>query len=93
MTTVVIQIGNSDNKLTQSEWSNFVKAMKLTIENVCQRTHFFGGSTTFDPWQNVCWVIEMRDDGLDKLKTDMINIRKFYDQDSIAVVFGNVEFI
>jgi len=93
MITMVVLIGNSDNKLTQSEWAHYVEAMRLVIERACYIVHFFGGSSTYAPWQNVCWTIEINIANVDILKFDITNIRRSYKQDSVAVMTGVTEFI
>lgn len=40
MKTATIQIGNSDDKLTQSEWSDFVSAIKDAVQRFSERIHF-----------------------------------------------------
>lgn len=90
---MVILIGNSDNKLTQNEWAHYVEAMRLAIERICHIVHFFGGSSTYAPWQNVCWTIEIDLDNVGALKFDIMNIRRSYKQDSVAVMTGVTEFI
>jgi len=52
--TVVIQIGNSDDKLTQLEWAKFVNDIKHLVNNHAKEVHFFGGSSNWENWQNTC---------------------------------------
>ena len=91
--TVTISIGNCDNKLTQEEWSTFVFWVKNEIESKHAIVHFFGGSASWDRFQNVTWVIEMREDSLQTLKDTLISIRKHYKQDSVAWTEGTTLFI
>ena len=42
--TVTIQIGNSDNKLTQEEWADFVSAVSNAVSESEARVHFFAPS-------------------------------------------------
>jgi hypothetical protein len=71
MTTVVIQIGNSDNKLTQSEWADFVGTVHDAVMCLAGEIHFSGGSTWSAPWQNACWVCLANQDGIHSLKEAM----------------------
>lgn len=87
---VVIQIGNSDNKLTQQEWSNFVNETDNVLRYFGQ-FHFNGGSNSYQPWQNYCWVIECNE--IVKLERELRKLVKKYKQDSIAVITGEVNFI
>lgn len=85
--TLIIQIGNSDNKLTQVEWSNFVRDIKECLSGFIM--HFSGGSANNEPYQNYCFIIECSAFPEDSIKT----IRERYKQDSVAVTFGKTKFI
>jgi phage terminase large subunit-like protein len=91
--TAVIQIGNSDNKLTQNNWAHFVASMRSEIERNVYRIHFQGGSDWDAPWQNACWVCEVRSHQIEPLRAAVAKCRGLYQQDSAAVVFGETEFI
>ncbi len=91
MNTVTIQIGNTDDKLTQKEWSDFVLAVDTEIQSLAKEVHFFGGSVNYSPWQNVCWVITI--EKLHFLKDALQAIRMMYKQDSVAMTVGTTEFI
>ncbi len=86
-----IQIGNSDNKLTQQEWSKFVAECKIVIGEFCAITYFFSPSPGDASWQNACWVIAVNEADIDALKRGLVKIRKRYMQDAIAVVIGPVQ--
>ena len=58
-TTVTIQIGNSDDKLTQTRWHAFVAEIEQTCTCVMEKMHFNGGSPSSARWQNHCFVIEV----------------------------------
>lgn len=91
--TVVIQIGNSDDKLTQKEWSAFVYAIRLKLAATVGIVHFFGTSDGHDSWQNACWVMEVPLSKIKILKSRLSRIGKKYKQDSIAFLEGITEFI
>ncbi len=93
MKTVTIQIGNSDNKLTQQEWSDFVAKVRFDIRASGVRVHFFGGSANYEPWQNVAWVVEGSDESLATLKVWVEERRKVFRQDSAAWTSGQTEFV
>lgn len=91
MKTYVVQIGNSDDKLTQKKWSEFIEEVDDLILHWSYRTHFAGFSNPEAAWQNTCWVFMIADpkrikDGLQKIKAK-------YHQDSIAWTEGTTEFI
>ena len=93
MNTVTIQIGNSDDKLTQGEWNKYVRDVQKAIESYSYDQHFFGGSPNWFPWQNVAWCIVVPDSELDYLKQAIRDIREYYKQDSVAFTVGETEFI
>lgn len=91
--TVVVQLGNSDNKLTQAEWSEFVSYVRDAIGESSINIHFDGGSRYDAPWQNACFVSEVCDEHLAQLKSDLECYRKMYRQDSVAVTIGDTLFV
>lgn len=96
--TYVIQIGNSDDKLSQSAWSQFQSALTNLITKFGVRVHFFGSSNPTAPWQNCCMVFEHpenRDElGFKKeLESDLAFLAGCFDQDSIALTYGFTGFI
>lgn len=90
---VSIQAGNSDDKLTQRKWSRFVGALSEIIAHHEIARHFHGGPPTSAPWQNVCFVVAIHADGLERLKQDLTKCRKDYNQDSVCVLTGQPEFV
>lgn len=93
MQTVVIQIGNSDNKLTQSEWADFIATVHDAVMCLSREIHFSGGSTWSAPWQNACWVCIADNDGAYSLRQAMRVACERYRQDSIAMTFGSTEMV
>jgi hypothetical protein len=91
--TVVIQIGNSDDKLTQKEWAAYVQDVKGAIAGWPKETHFAGASLPFEAWQNACFVLNVEEDRLVDLKENLRYITKKWRQDSIAFTTGTTEFI
>lgn len=92
--TLTIQIGNSDDKLTQPEWSDFVNEIRKIIESVVDEIHFHGFSPADAKWQNACWVVaydELTD--VDGMLHRIKNCRGAYKQDSVAVTTGETKFI
>jgi hypothetical protein len=95
MKTVTIQIGNSDDKLTQLEWSNFVDMVDKAICGFRGVPHFAGGSATEKPWQNYCFVFELDEDPLitKSFQRQLKDLRAQYKQDSVAWVEGITLFV
>lgn len=90
--TVVIQIGNSDDKLPQRKWAEFCSAVNLVISRYVQAVHFNGHSHPGAIWQNACWIIEPLGN-LDELRDELSLVADTFDQDSIAMTVGQTEFI
>lgn len=93
MKYVSIQIGNSDGKLSQVEWSEFVLEMQKAIERHASQIHFFGGSVNWAKWQNACWVLEVGESEILRLRNVIAKTRDHYNQDSACWLEGKAEFI
>lgn len=93
MTTITIQIGNSDDKLSQKEWSSYVTAVAAAVTNSANQIHFAGGSGPDAPWQNFAWVVECTTDQQKRLRTYLQLIRIQYSQEGVAFTVGYTEFI
>lgn len=90
---ISVQAGNSDNKLTQQEWSEFVNELGGILAVHETARHFFGGSETYRPWQNVCWVCDVNAEDLESLKGQLRESRRDYRQTSVCLLVGKAEFI
>jgi hypothetical protein len=88
--TIVIQIGNSDNKLTQQEWSRFYNHIHNLVDDY-GTVHFRGTSLPNAPYQNACFVIES--ESMDGLKYQLGITAKDFKQKSIALTIGDTEFV
>jgi hypothetical protein len=53
---VYISIGNSDDKLTQAQWHEFIRWMDDLL--VARTVHGRWFATPDVPWQSACWCIE-----------------------------------
>lgn len=97
--TIYLSIGNSDDKLSQEQWSNFVMLVdaRLTPDgyNGIYERHGDWRSIPDAPWQNACWCIVVDgDDGVvAELKRDLANLARRFRQDSIAWAEATTEFI
>jgi hypothetical protein len=86
--TAYITIGNSDDKLSQADWSAFCADVYSTID----RTVRFGGDLQFAgysapaaPWQNAQWCVQVPDDATrSTLRTQLRELCRRYRQESIA---------
>lgn len=88
---LVVSVGNSDDKLTQKEWNRFVEEI-IDVLGDSGKVHFFGGSSTFAPWQNVAWIVELKDAPI-SVMAKVADIREKHKQDSAFVLFGDGQFI
>lgn len=93
MQTLTVQIGNSDNKLTQNEWAHFVAATRTAISDYAYRIHFQGGSDWDAPWQNACWVCEVSPAFKDQLIQKLCQTKNAYHQESIALTWGDTDLL
>lgn len=93
--TITLQIGNSDDKLTQVQWSEFVERIRRLIWNYSANgfPHFDGGAPNDQRWQNYCWVFELEEMYFAEVRAHLTSIRKNFKQDSIAWIEGETEFI
>lgn len=94
MTTIYISIGNSDDKLTQAEWSKFQHAADDAVHMYAAKIHGRWHSWPHDPWQNACWCIEIDSSAAASLRLHLAHMAFGYRQDSIAWAVAQVtEFI
>jgi hypothetical protein len=98
--TAVISIGNSDDKLKQEEWSQYVSDVHDFIMRWRFPIYFHGLSVGSAPWQNACWILDARDlfgepggMAIDILRKELHVLAKKYKQDSIALLLGDTEFV
>ena len=86
-------IGNSDNKLTQIDWTRFCRDITWIVENHGAGIRFSAPSIGWLAYQNACWVFEIREEELEEVKSLVRIARKQYLQDSVAIIVGETEFI
>jgi hypothetical protein len=91
--TLTILPGNSDHKLTQVEWHDYVLEIGGLIDSWSQNVWFFGAPANWMAWQNACWVIEIMDEDMSGFSMELKLIRERYNQLSIAVVDGTTTFL
>lgn len=86
-------IGNSDDKLTQAEWSEFCRAASKIASRYAVHGVWF--SLPSMEWQNACWCVEFEGSskvsniGLkEQFEDSLSELAERFDQDSIAVVYA-----
>lgn len=93
MKTITVQIGNTDDKLTQIEWSKFIHKTNKLIGHRAKDVHFNGFSLPMEIWQNACWVFEIGNTQSTRLRDEIKQLCSEFNQDSIAWTEGVTEFI
>jgi hypothetical protein len=89
--TLVITIGNSDDKLTQKEWFLFWINVRDAVVQHSKQVHGEFLSASNSQYQNACWLVE--GDLSPVLRDHLAYWAAFYRQDSIAVTSGETEFV
>jgi hypothetical protein len=95
MSTVHVSIGNTDNKLTQQEWSEFYAAVDEVVRYRAAVVHGAWVSPSTAPYQNAAWAIEPRPTMLvrNAFRRSLAALATEFGQDSIAWTEGETEFI
>lgn len=93
MITVCVAIGNSDDKLTQREWAEYVADVGHSVRLYAQQVHADWRSDSAARWQNAGWLFELDDVEAGALKLVLAREARAYRQDSIAWLEGGTQFI
>jgi len=94
MATITVQIGNSDDKLTQVRWAQFYDETRAAILSAGQvRMFFSGASYPTTKWQNACFVFWLPDEEIENMKQRMVALCTKFEQESIAWTEGRVLFL
>jgi hypothetical protein len=91
--TIYISIGNSDDKLSQSEWSDFCFDLAQIGRDHEARRHGTWFSVNDSRYQNMCICIELPIERVEHLRIDLQNIAGKYRQDSIAMAIAETELV
>lgn len=84
MVIVYISIGNSDDELTQAEWSQYAVEIITRVVSI-GATHGAWYSLPNTPYQNACWCVEFGSAAdLTEGREVATEVRKKWRQDSIA---------
>lgn len=90
---IYISIGNSDDKLTQAQWSEFIAEVDDAIR-LAPEIHGRWFSAPQSPYQNACWCIDrISPDRVRLLKSKLQELASCFNQDSIAWADASTEFI
>lgn len=92
MTTIYASIGNTDDKLTQSKWAEFVGDFRKGMLALADQVYGVWLAEPSSPYQNACIAIET--DVVLTLKAMLAAMARDYGQDSIAVAtVTSTEFV
>jgi hypothetical protein len=96
--TIHVAIGNTDNGLSQQEWSEFYEEVERAIRSIeaFRVGEVYGrwASLPTAPWQNACWAFSVDDPGTrTDLRLALALAAKRYRQESIAWNESVTEFI
>jgi hypothetical protein len=92
--TVYISIGNSDNKLTQSQWHTYIDDVRHSVNTYAKKVHGEWFSLPDSAYQNACWCVEIRrGTPVSELRNELIEHAFYYLQDSIAWAVAETEFL
>lgn len=92
--TVYVSIGNSDDKLTQQQWSEFQRQFRCLLRRYFVNSHGDWVSEPSSPWQNACFCLEIAESDASECKRELAALAEQFGQDSIAwAVAPKTEFI
>lgn len=82
--TVYVSIGNSDDKLTQRQWADFVREVSDQVHRLAVEVHGFWLSPPDYAFQNACFCLEIEPARMVMLRRELAHLCRAYRQDSIA---------
>lgn len=92
MATGVIQIDNLDGKLGTTAWTSFKEEVQELLEADSRLIHFRPMIWSF--LNQACWVFEVSDRiEFHWLRDPLVELANKYGQDSIALTYGETEFV
>lgn len=85
MSTVYVSVGNSDDKLSQQDWAQFVRTVFRFVANEAHHVHGEWFSVPDSRYQNACICVEFDPDAhLDAVREGLALIAEQYEKDAIA---------
>lgn len=93
MTTVYVSIGNSDDKLSQVRWGEYVTEMVECVREQASAVYGEWYSLPHSSWQNACIAVEVPEQNVKILRKYLTLVRESFNQDSVAFAVAETEFI
>ncbi|MBT9173885.1 MAG: hypothetical protein DDT21_02291 [Syntrophomonadaceae bacterium] len=90
---ITVQIGNSDDKLTQREWAEFSDMVNNAIHESAKEVHFSGAAYPLSRWQNAAWCFIVTPEKTETLQKALRESAAYFDQESIAWTTGETIFL
>lgn len=82
---LIIEIGNTDNKLTQQEWSRFVNQVEFAVRQTSQQIYGIFLTEPSQPYQSAAFHGVFSETGGKQLTQYLLDIASEFRQDEIAV--------
>lgn len=82
--SIYVSIGNSDDKLTQKEWSEFYMDVSVIMSGWADQVHGQWQSLPSSRWQNACWCFDTDEKKAFRMKQELRYVARLYRQDWIA---------
>lgn len=83
--TAYMTIGNSDNRLTQGQWSQYCAAAHALVHFHHVDVFFVGYSAPFSQYQNACFSFTYRAAVEDELRKEIAELAFRFNQNNIAL--------
>lgn len=84
MITAYVSVGNSDDKLSQADWSLFVQQVRIALSGRARETHGEWYSLPDQPYQNACFCVVFADPDVPLMQKELAELRAAWGQDSVA---------
>jgi hypothetical protein len=84
VTTVHAAIGNSDDRLTQTEWADYTRGFVVLVREHADEVFGEWFSHPTSPYQNACIGFAIEDAAAAALRTALTDLRRRFRQGSIA---------
>ena len=79
-----IMIGNSDDKLSQKKWRQFLGEVRSECYTFAQTVRGIWFSEPVSRYQNACFCVELHDDNVLEFKAILSRLAHIYGQNSIT---------